>query len=98
MLTNFDEHLILAFFYDLADTFLLELGQYSWRALFESIQLLLATIIRYKHYFERSLIITVHEYTQSAVLSHAWQTDLIKADDRGFLLLRIYVVEYHVDI
>ena len=29
MLTNFDEHLILAFFYDLADTFLLELGQYS---------------------------------------------------------------------
>lgn len=81
ILTNFDEHLIFALLNDLVYSFLLQLCQYSRGAFFESIQLLLAAVIGYKYNFEWGLIISVHENTQSAVLSHAWQADLIEADD-----------------
>lgn len=97
-LTDFREHLLFTVSYHLIDLEVSEVPQYVRGALLELLELLLAAVIRDIHDFDGRLVIPVHEDRESALLGHAREADLIEADHRGLLLLRLDIVEDHIDI
>ena len=97
-LTDFGEHLLFAVGYNLIDLEVREVPQYARGALLKLLELLLAAVIRDKHDLDGRLVIPVHEDRESALLGHSREAHLVESDHRGLLLLRLDIVEDHIDI
>ena len=97
-LTDFGEHLLFTVSYDLIDLEVREVSQNICGAFLKLLELLLAAVVRDKHDLDWCLVIPMHEDRESALLGHAREAHLIEADHRSLLLLRLDIVEDHIDV